>query len=70
MRRPIAMLVATLLALAAAAPVAAHVGAEPCETGSEYAHEHIAHMAMAGELGLNHNPGEHQGYSTRPAVCD
>ncbi len=70
MRRSIRLLVATLLALAAAAPAAAHVGDQPCETGAEFAHEHVAHMAMAGELGLNHAPGEHQGYSTRPAVCD
>jgi hypothetical protein len=70
MRRSIRLLVATLLALAAAAPVAAHVGSQPCETGREYAQEHVAHMAMAGELGLTHNPGEHQGYSTTPAVCD
>jgi len=70
MRRSIRLLVATLLALAAAAPVAGHVGSQPCETGSEYAHDHVSHMAMAGELGTNHNPGEHRGYSTRPAVCD
>ena len=70
MRRSIRLLVAALLALATAAPVAAHVGSEPCETGSEYAQDHVAHMAMAGELGLNHNPGEHQGYAPRPAVCD
>ena len=70
MRRSIRLLVATLLALAAAAPVAAHVGNQPCETGREYAHDHVSHMAKAGELGTNHNPGEHQGYSTRPAVCD
>lgn len=70
MRRSIRLLVATLLALAAAAPVSAHLGSAPCDTGREYAQEHVAHMAMAGELGLNHAPGEHRGYSTRPAVCD
>jgi hypothetical protein len=70
MRRLLPMLIVTLLALAAVAPAAAHVGTEPCETGREYAHDHVAHMAMAGELGLNHAPGAHRGYSTRPAVCD
>jgi hypothetical protein len=69
-RRSLRLLVATVLALAAAAPVVAHVGSQPCETGREYAHDHVAHMAMAGELGLNHATGAHQGYSTRPAVCD
>lgn len=70
MRRSASLLFAALLALAAIAPVAAHVGAQPCETGREYAQDHVSHMAKAGELGQIHKPGSHQGFANVPDVCD
>ena len=70
MRRFVPLLIAALLTLAAVTPVAAHFGTQPCETGREYAQEHVAHMAMAGQLGQFHTPGAHQGFSNVPAVCD
>ena len=36
MRRSIRVLIATHFALAVAAPAAAHIGTQPCETGREY----------------------------------
>jgi hypothetical protein len=71
MRRLVpSLLIAALLTLAALTPVAAHFGTEPCDTGQEYAQEHVAHEAMLGELGQVHTPGSHQGFANVPDVCN
>ncbi len=61
----VAMLLSGLMALAGATAVAA----EPCETGREYAHEHIVLEAHRQVLGLVHSPGSHQGFHNAPPVC-
>jgi hypothetical protein len=60
-----AMVLSGLLALAGATAVAA----EECETGREYAHEHIVVEAHNGVLGTGHRPGTHQGFHNAPPVC-
>ena len=70
MRLLVRLLIATLLSLAAASPAAAHFGNQPCDTGREYAQEHVAHEAMLGTLGQVHKPGTHQGFANVPDVCN
>lgn len=60
-----AMVLSGLMALAAAPAVLA----EECETGREYAHEHIVLEAHNGVLGTGHQPGTHQGFHNAPPVC-
>jgi hypothetical protein len=34
---------------------------DPCDSGAEYAAEHIVPLAQAGMIGTAHIPGEHRG---------
>lgn len=70
MRVVTSLIAAALLATASLAPVAAHVGSAPCETGSQYALTHVVHFAQGGLLGQTHKPGEHQGFANVPDVCE
>ena len=63
-----ALLAALALSLAMSSIALGHVvndGTLTCETGREYALDHIVHHAQAGSLGAGgHVPGaEHQGYA-------
>ena len=36
---------------------------DPCDSGAEYAAEHIVPLAQAGMIGSEHKPGEHMGFA-------
>jgi hypothetical protein len=39
------------------------IAADPCDSGAEFAAEHIVPLAQAGMIGTDHIPGEHRGLS-------
>ncbi len=69
MRFVATVLVAFVLAIAAATPALAQTGDQPCDTGREYAHEHIVVFAQEGLLGQAHKPGGHRGFVNVPDIC-
>lgn len=69
MKRRLTVLLVTLGMMMFSLVPAASAHTEPCETGRQYAQEHIVPAAHAGQLGKVHKPGTHQGFSNVPDVC-
>ncbi len=67
MRRLIGAVAASLLLTLALAGSAA--AQDTCDTGLEFAMEHIVPLAQEGLLGTEHVPGEHMGFAGAPPVC-
>jgi hypothetical protein len=59
-----AILFAAALLMVLALSWSAVAGAQDtCDSGHEYAQEHIVSLAQTGVLGTEHIPGQHHGFS-------
>lgn len=70
MKRRLTVLLATVgMMMFSLVPAASAHESGPCETGRQYAQEHIVPFAHDGILGKTHKPGAHRGFSNVPDVC-
>lgn len=63
MKKIIVLWSAALLIVLALSWGAVATAQDTCDTGREYAQEHIVPLAQSGVLGTNHVPGQHHGFA-------
>ncbi|HZA40347.1 MAG TPA: hypothetical protein VFA00_06945 [Actinomycetota bacterium] len=63
MKKITVLFAAALLMVLALSWSAVATAQDPCDSGREYAQEHIVPLAQAGALGTQHVPGSHQGFA-------
>jgi hypothetical protein len=63
MKKAVTLCTAALLIVLALSWSAVAGARDVCDTGLEYAQEHIVTLAQTGALGTDHIPGEHQGFA-------